>query len=862
MNQRSRPSVAADGGRAKSKTTKRAALRRIHTLRKRYFQQAPKPNGTHDITFMDFASSKRNDCYLSKVSERIGRSQSCSLLVMLALAFLAPGSTRGGSQPLINGGFEAIVPAESWEIETPNPKDFSLTLDKADVIEGSQSLLVAADRPAGVTLRQEVFLPIGTMWRLTGWVKSAATTSVASAPTPGIGVEAQVGDQGFGQAPLNSGKWQQETVLFRVPSPGRITVALSALRDQAGRVWFDDVRLTRVPEPLEKQSVTIRSTRLGKRPIDLKQGGQFIELLCNLIPSMIAQQVDSTSFEEEPPWNPTYKREIDRPYRPWYPDGSVHTAKYSFDTNNPFNGKRSQKIELPLANTWAGISQDGFYLEGGHSYRLKLHLRGDANVRVRASLHGDGRMIASPVSLGRGSPEWRGAEALLTAGRSAQNATLTIEFEGPGTLWLDRIYLIDANAVLGLWRPDIVKALKAMNPGIVRFGGTTVESFEWEQTIGNWDARPPIPDNPWGGLQENFVGLEEFIQLVQYIGAEPLICLRWTGKTPEDAAHEVEYFNGTSDTRWGSMRAKNGHREPYHVKFWQIGNEVSGPEYDASLKAFGEAMRRVDPSIRILSSLPSPDTLRMADGELDYLSPHHYSVGDLNDTEDDLKRLQTEINHDDKGKEVRVAVTEWNVTGGEFGLKRGMLLTLGNALSLARYQNLLHRYSDLVEIANRSNLVDSFGSGAIQSGPGWLYFTPTYYSQSLYQRAAGSFSLKIDRDTSLSPYLQEPDLDATLSPDGQILRIYAVNSTPDSRRVEFHLDRQLGNVYAGRVSILKDLSLNFDSEAMNSRDQPGHVGVDVQQAHIHGRVFEWEFVPFSVTLLELNIAPTKLTSHN
>lgn len=808
---------------------------------------------------MDFTSSKRNDSYLCKAFGRAARFQSCGLLLMLASALFASGSSRGGSQPLQNGGFEATVPAESWEIEAPHPKDFSLTLDKADVIEGSQSLLVAADHPAAVTLRQEVFLPIGTMWRLTGWVKSAAANSAGSAPVPRIGIEAQVGDQGLGQAPANSGEWQQETVLFRVPSPGRITVALNALQDQTGKVWFDDIRLERVPELMEKQSVTIRSTRLSKRPIDLKQGGQFMELLCNLMPSMIAQQVDSTSFEEEPPWNQTYKREIDKPYRPWYPDGTVHAAKYSFDTNNPFNGKRSQKIELPLANTWAGISQDGFYLEAGHSYRLKLHLRSDARVRVRASLHGDGRMIASPVSLGRGSLEWRGAEVLLTAGRSSQNATLTIEFEGPGTLWLDRVYLIDTSAVLGLWRPDIVRALKAMNPGIVRFGGTTVESFDWEQTIGSWDTRPPIPDDPWGGLQENFVGLEEFIQLVQYIGAEPLICLRWTGKTPDDAAHEVEYLNGSSNTQWGGMRASNGHREPHHIKFWQIGNEVNGPEYDASLKAFGEAMRRVDPSIRILSSLPSSDTLRMADGELDYLSPHHYSVGDLNGTEDDFKRLQTEIDRDGKGKDVRVAVTEWNVTGGEFGLKRGMLLTLGNALSLARYQNLLHRYSDLVEIANRSNLADSFGSGAIQSGPGWLYFTPTYYCQGLYQRAAGSFALKIDRDSSQSPYLQEPDLDATVSPDGRILRIYAVNSTADSRRVSFHLDTQLGNVYAGRGSVLKDFSLNSDSEAMNSRDQPARVGLEVQQAHIHGSIFEWKFVPFSVTLLELNLAPTAHT---
>ncbi len=529
------------------------------------------------------------------------------------------------------------------------------------------------------------------------------------------------------------------------------------------------------------------------------------------------------------------------------------SPRYSFDTDNPFNGKRSQKIELPLANTWAGISQDGFYLEAGHSYRLKLHLRSDANVQVRASLHGDGRMIAGPVSIGRGTADWRGTEVLLTAKRTVQNATLTIEFEGPGALWLDRVYLIDTNAVLGLWRPDVVAALKAMNPGVVRFGGSTIEQFEWEQTLGSWDTRVPYADDPWGGLQENFVGLEEFVQLIQYIGAEPLICVRWTGKTPQDAAEEVEYFNGSSLTKWGQLRAKNGHPSPYLVKYWQIGNEVSGSDYDASLKAFGEAMRRADPTIKILSSFPSSDTVRMADGEIDYLSPHHYSVGDLSGTEEEFQRLREEIARDGKGKGIRVAVTEWNTTGGEFGLNRGMLLTMGNALSLSRYQNLLHRYSDLVEIANRSNLSDSLGSGALEPGPAWLYFTPAYYSQGLYQRAAGSFPLKIERPNSLSFYLQEPDVDATLSSDGKTLRIYAVNSTGDTRRVRFNLHASLGSVNGGEVFVLGDSDPRPDSEAMNSHDQPHRVTVGIRKASISGSQFAYEFAPFTVTLLELEL---------
>ncbi|MCL5096768.1 MAG: hypothetical protein M1608_04415, partial [Candidatus Omnitrophica bacterium] len=111
------------------------------------------------------------------------------------------------------------------------------------------------------------------------------------------------------------------------------------------------------------QSVRITADRLAKLPINGEQVGQFIEPLCNLIPSLLAQQVASTSFEEDPPWKVAFKRETDKPYRPWYPDGAVHLGTYSFDTNQPFNGKRSLKIELPTPKARAGISQDGFYLK-------------------------------------------------------------------------------------------------------------------------------------------------------------------------------------------------------------------------------------------------------------------------------------------------------------------------------------------------------------------------------------------------------------------------------------------------------------------------------------------------------------------
>jgi alpha-L-arabinofuranosidase len=764
------------------------------------------------------------------------------LLLFLAIS----GST------LQDPGFEAPDPLSTWKVTADEKSGVAIRVDQTNPKQGKQSLLIEAKNSTEAAVSQELFLPAGSLWRAKVWIRTdALKLSDPTLKTGLIEIQTPAGSQGHSNGRAGDTPWGEEEVLFRVPSPGRVTIALVGLADASGKVWFDDVRLEEVSS-VPARDVRIFSQRASKRPIDLKQGGQFIEFLCNLIPSITAQQVDASSFEEEPAWKVSYKQEIDKPHRPWYPDGAVHVAKYSLDSEAPFNGKRCQKIELPAARARAGISQDGFYLRKGVTYRLRLHMKSRGNVPVYASLRAGDGAVAGPVLLGRGGTFWGPVEAKLTATQNAGNATLSIQFEGPGTLWLDQVYLIGDDAVLGIWRPDVVAALKEMNPGVIRFGGTSIEYFEWDRSIGPWDQRVPFP-TPWGGLDLNFVGVEEFIQFCQYLGAEPLVCVRWTGKTPADAAAQVEYFNSDPATHWGKVRTQNGHPEPYRVKYWQIGNEIGSRKYDASVRAFAEAMKKVDPTIKVLSSLPSAETLKSGGGCLDYLCPHHYESGDLTGKEVDFKFLQDQIARYAASKDVRVAVTEWNTTGGEWGLTRGMLQTLGNALSCSRYQNLLHRYADLVEIAIRSNLADSFGSGVILTGPGWLYLAPTYYSQSLYQRAAGAYPLRVERSSELPWQVQEPDLSATLSEDGKKLQIYGVNSTSEPLALRFHLEDFASPAKGGQVHVLRDRDGALDSEVMNTRDDPERIVTISRPANLDGKQFEYRFEPFSLTLLELDL---------
>jgi alpha-N-arabinofuranosidase len=765
---------------------------------------------------------------------------------------------------LVNGGFEDTNVLGAWRSWVYHEgKAPIIRADAEQGYAGRHSLLISADDPADVALGQVVSLPAGSVWRATCWVRTENLTARDRTDTGGalhIQTEGAAtlsrGPSTFGTSP-----WKEVGTVFRVPAEGKAKVALFFIGygKGTGKAWFDDVRL----EPMTAagpETIRITAERLTRLPIDAKQGGQFIEPLCNLIPSLLAQQAANTSFEDDPPWKVVFKREVDRPHRPWYPDGAVHVAQYAFDTNQPFNGKRSLRIALSSPQARAGISQDGFYLKQGLSYKLRLHVRSQGNVPVRATLHGGGGLAAKPASVGKAAEAWHAVETSLRATRTLENATLTIDFEGPGTLWLDRVSLIGEDAVLGLWRPDAVQAIRELKPGVIRFGGSALETYEWDQCIGPWDTRAPFVQTYWGGIEENFVGVEEFVQLCQVVGAEPLVCLRWTGKKPADAAAEVEYFNGTPDTPMGKRRAQNDHAKPYGVKYWQIGNEVGGPTYDESVRAFAEAMRKADPSIKVLSSFPSAETLQAGGGYLDYLCPHHYGCADLLAMEQDFASLEDRIQRFASGHPVRIAVTEWNTTAGDWALGRASLQTLGNALHAARYHNLMHRHADSAEIGIRSNLIDSFGSGVILTGPGWLYVAPTYHAQWLYARAAGSYPVRIERrvneaGVNLPWNLEEPDLSAALSADGRVLRIFGVNPAERRLALKARLAGFGSGASKGSVHVLRDSERSASPEVLNSRDEPERVKVFSAPVSVKGSEFPLGFEPFSVTLFELNVSP-------
>jgi alpha-N-arabinofuranosidase len=658
-----------------------------------------------------------------------------------------------------------------------------------------------------------------------------------------------------GRSHFGTSDWLEESVPFRVPADGRVRAALflAGFGKGTGTVWFDGLRLEPLPAP-GIESLRVKPERLRDAPISPFQCGQFVEFLCDLVPSMHAERLFDDSFEGYPPPKVKYRPETDVRARPWYPSGAVHRGEYTLDRENPWNGSVSLRIRAGAGEPCTlGIAQDGIDFPANEPLHFRVYLRGSGlegkPLEAAARLGAEGRVLAR-AGLGLLSGEWRKHEAVLVPSTSARDATLTIEFQGPGTVWIDRASLLPESAAPGGWRPDVVAALRELRPAIIRIGGTAMEGYEWESGVGDIDRRPPFT-TVWGCLEPNRVGLEEFITLCRLVEAEPLICVRWTGKNPEDAAAEVEYLNGPPESAHGKRRALNGHPEPYRVRYFQVGNEVSGARYEETVAGFAAAMRRVDPSIKVLSSYPSERILENAAPLLDYLSPHHYGCADLGRMEADIESLRELVKRRGGGRPIRLAVTEWNTTAGDWGLGRASLLTLGNGLSCARYHNLMQRHADFLEIAIRSNLTNSFCSGIIQTRGPDLYLAPTYHVQALYRRAAGDFPLRVE--TLLPSSADDLDSSATVTAGGKALRLYVVNDSPLSRTRTIDL-RPVGEVQKeARLFLIADRDGRGERDAANGFEDRERIRAVESEIALPGLEFPHTFPALSVSLLEIGL---------
>jgi alpha-L-arabinofuranosidase len=364
------------------------------------------------------------------------------------------------------------------------------------------------------------------------------------------------------------------------------------------------------PQPIAV-SIDVQQT---SEPVSKYEFGMFIEHIGALIyRSLWSEMLDDRKFyfpinsqPEKPSGRPGFPGMQLRKWRPVGPDSGV-----TMDKDRPFVGNESPRIDLD-SSTPHGIRQSGLALVMGKKYIGRVWLRGTPGAKVKISLiWGEGEHDRQTVSIAALSSTYRKFPLSFSSSTNSANATLEIAGTGSGSIHIGTVSLMPADNIDG-FRPDTTALLHQLHSGMWRLpGGNFLSDWNWYDGIGDPDKRPPTFDYAWNAMQPNDVGLDEFMTLCRLIGTEPYITVNAGFGDAHSAGEEVEYMNGAVTTRLGALRARNGHPEPYHVQYWDIGNEPYGvwqlgrtdlKYYVLKHNEFAQAMRSADPSITLLAS--------------------------------------------------------------------------------------------------------------------------------------------------------------------------------------------------------------------------------------------------------------------
>ena len=396
---------------------------------------------------------------------------------------------------------------------------------------------------------------------------------------------------------------------------------------------------------LSAQTKTINATidvsKTGT-PISKNIYGQFLEHIGGIVNNGIwAEMLDDRKFyypiTSHPPNEPAaptgFRRAAIRHWMPIGPDEYL-----TMDSDKPYVGEHTPLVKLRGSEPH-GLLQSGLPVRRGKSYTGRIALAGSPGAIVHVSLvWGPSASDRQTLVFDHLGHDYVKILLSFHTEVDSEDARLEIVGTGSGAFHVGTVSLMPADNVNG-FRREVIDELKQLHSGVYRWpGGNFVSGHEWRDAIGDPDKRPPIMDPVWHAVQPNDVGTDEFMTLCRLLDVEAYITVNAGFGDAWSAAQLVEYVNGAVTTPMGSLRGANGHAEPYHVMYWGIGNEPWGEwqlgfmpvaQFELKYNLFAKAMRRVDPTIKLIAPGAMPDAMtgskqaKRLNGQIvpDYLSP-------------------------------------------------------------------------------------------------------------------------------------------------------------------------------------------------------------------------------------------------
>jgi alpha-N-arabinofuranosidase len=498
------------------------------------------------------------------------------------------------------------------------------------------------------------------------------------------------------------------------------------------------------------------------------------------------------------------------------------------------------------------------------------------------------------------------------AGAETIQATLNVHADKPLAVIAPEIYgqfaeHLGQGMYGGLWvgpnspipntrgfRNDVVTALKDLGVPVVRWpGGCFADTYHWRDGIGPRGKRPVRVNTSWGGVEEsNAVGIHEYMDLMQQLGAKAYINANLGTGSPQELRDWLEYMTSPTRSTLAQLRRANGRAEPWTVDYLAFGNELWGcggnmrPEFYSDLyhwyatfavtPAPGSpkkiAAGSYDDNVAWTQALMAGDKAN----DIDAITLHHFSLptGDWTGSkgpatgfgEDQwMSIMQSALKMDaliaahsavldkyDPQKKVALYVDEWsNWYDVEPGTNRGFLHqqnTLRDALTAALNLDIFHAHADRVRMACITQMVNVLQAMIHTDGPRMM-LTPTYHVYMMYKPFRGATGLAIDLatpqysfSTASVPALQSS---AARTADERIV-ISLVNIDP-------HRSAHVAASVAGMRTVAGTILTADAMDAHNTFDQPDAVKpAPFHGAALNGDALSVDLPPKALVVLELH----------
>ena len=512
----------------------------------------------------------------------------------------------------------------------------------------------------------------------------------------------------------------------------------------------------------------------------------------------------------------------------------------------------------------AGVQNDGYWgmaVRPNTTYTGSFYAKSDTpDTPVTITLLNDqtGVKAATATVAGIGS-DWKRYTFTLKTGDvpASLDNHLQLTTTHPATLWFDLVSLLPPtydNTPNGN-RIDLMEKLAAMHPAFLRLpggnyleGNTIAERFDWKKTIGPLVDRPTHM-SPWNYHSSDGMGLLEYLEWCQDLKMQPVLAV-YAGYSlhgqhvepgpalepyVQDALDEIEYVTGSTSTKWGAERAKDGHPAAFPLHYVEVGNEDffdHSHTYDGRFAQFFKAIKAKYPELQVIATTPvksvQPDVVDehyYYSAEKSFSDAHHYDNADRNGP--------------------KIFVGEWATREGD------PTPNLEAALGDAAWMTGLERNSDLIIMASYAPLFVNVNPGAMQWPTDLIgydalhsYGSPSYYAQVMFSKCLGTEVV----DSKLDTVGERLYSSVTRNEKSRKLFIKIVNATSNPQ--DFNIDLS-GARHINPQAKLITLSGKTPNATNTITDRTAVVPVE-KNVHIAGPQFKQNFAPYSINVLEVN----------